>query len=534
MKSTTVRPSGRRSGSRHRPDRRAATRGEGRRRHGGVCRRVLHPHHLRPGGQRVGGRRAGRPARRLTRLVPGESTTRTTTSSAEPRTSRRHERKNGQSHVTAMVLGATSHAIPISAGEPMLGQWQRLMLLELDDPKDRTIVFHVFGELRPRRGRSQPSVDWMQPCLPNAEGRARSGWGTSSRWRRPVRIQSMTTTKTSDVNATLQQIASLVATGVDIVRVAVPHWEDAEALKAIADKSTVPVIADIHFQWKYAMAALEAGIHGLRINPGNIKYHDKVRLIAREAKDRGVPIRIGVNAGSLEKDLLAKYGRPTPEALVESALNEARILEDEDFFDIKISVKHSNARGDDRGVPAAGREVRLPAAPRRDRGGADADGRREVRGGDRHAARRGHRRHDPRLAHRRPRRGGQGRNVDPPVARPARSRPRPGGLPVVRPGRGRRARPDPAGQRGAGEGGPEGADPRGRHGLRGERSRRGPRGGPRASPPARARASSSSGGRSGPRSPRTSSSRSWWPRPGRWPPRRSWSRPRPNRTSPIR
>ncbi|HET6713266.1 MAG TPA: flavodoxin-dependent (E)-4-hydroxy-3-methylbut-2-enyl-diphosphate synthase [Actinomycetota bacterium] len=158
----------------------------------------------------------------------------------------------------------------------------------------------------------------------------------------PVSIQSMTTTKTADINATLQQIASLVAAGVDIVRVAVPHWEDAEALVAIAAKSTVPVVADIHFQWKYAMAALEAGIQGLRINPGNIKYQDKVRLIAREAKDRGVPIRIGVNAGSLEPDLLAKYGNPTAEALVESALNEAHILEDEDFLDIKISVKHSN------------------------------------------------------------------------------------------------------------------------------------------------------------------------------------------------
>src|SRR5205809_4914390 len=158
----------------------------------------------------------------------------------------------------------------------------------------------------------------------------------------PVRVQSMTTTKTADVNATLQQMASLVATGVDIVRVAVPHWEDAEALKTIAQHATVPVVADIHFQWKYAMAALEAGIHGLRINPGNIKYQDKVRLIAHEAKARGVPIRIGVNAGSLEKDLLEKYGRPTAEALVESALNEARILEDEDFTDIKISVKHSS------------------------------------------------------------------------------------------------------------------------------------------------------------------------------------------------
>jgi (E)-4-hydroxy-3-methylbut-2-enyl-diphosphate synthase len=160
----------------------------------------------------------------------------------------------------------------------------------------------------------------------------------------PVRVQSMTTTKTHDINATLQQIASLVATGVDIVRVAVPHWEDAEALTAIAAKSTVPVIADIHFQWKYAMAALEAGVHGLRINPGNIKYPDKVRLIAREAKARGVPIRIGVNAGSLEPSLLAKHGRPTPEALVESALTEIHLLEDEDFTDIKISVKHSNVR----------------------------------------------------------------------------------------------------------------------------------------------------------------------------------------------
>jgi (E)-4-hydroxy-3-methylbut-2-enyl-diphosphate synthase len=159
----------------------------------------------------------------------------------------------------------------------------------------------------------------------------------------PIRVQSMTTTKTADVNATLQQMASLVATGCEIVRVAVPHKEDAEALKTIAEHATIPVIADIHFQWRYAMMALEAGIHGLRINPGNIKYQDKVRLIAAEAKARGVPIRIGVNAGSLEGSLLEKYGRPSAEALVESALNEARILEDEDFTDIKISVKHSSA-----------------------------------------------------------------------------------------------------------------------------------------------------------------------------------------------
>src|SRR5438105_10350829 len=158
----------------------------------------------------------------------------------------------------------------------------------------------------------------------------------------PIRVQSMCTTKTADVNATLQQMAALVAAGCEIVRVAVPHWEDAEALKTIAQHATIPVIADIHFQWKYAMAALEGGIHGLRINPGNIKYQDKVRLIAREAKDRGVPIRIGVNAGSLEKNLLEKYGNPTAQALVDSALAEARILEDEGFTDVKISVKHSS------------------------------------------------------------------------------------------------------------------------------------------------------------------------------------------------
>ncbi len=159
----------------------------------------------------------------------------------------------------------------------------------------------------------------------------------------PISVQTMTTTRTSDVNATLQQIASVVAAGVDIVRVAVPHWEDAEALKAIAEHSTVPVVADVHFQWKYAMAALEAGVQGLRINPGNIKHHDRLRLIAREAKARGVPIRVGVNAGSLDKEVLAKFGTRSPEALVESALSEVRILEDEDFQDIVISVKHSHA-----------------------------------------------------------------------------------------------------------------------------------------------------------------------------------------------
>jgi (E)-4-hydroxy-3-methylbut-2-enyl-diphosphate synthase len=158
----------------------------------------------------------------------------------------------------------------------------------------------------------------------------------------PVSVQSMTTTPTHDINATLQQIAALNASGVDIVRVAVPRQEDADALVAIAAKSTVPVIADIHFQWKYAMAAIEAGCAGVRINPGNIRKHEKVKVIGDAAKERGIPIRIGVNGGSLEDVILARYGGVTPEAMVESALNEARLLEDVDFYDIKISVKHSD------------------------------------------------------------------------------------------------------------------------------------------------------------------------------------------------
>src|SRR4029450_7736917 len=158
----------------------------------------------------------------------------------------------------------------------------------------------------------------------------------------PVSVQSMTITKTADINGTLQQIAELAATGCDIVRVAVPDTDDAAALPAIAAKSTIPVVADIHFQWTYAMAAIEAGCAGVRINPGNIKKHDKVKLIAQEAQARGIPIRVGVNAGSLRKELLAKHGGPPPEALVESALFEVGILEEVGFGDIKISVKHQN------------------------------------------------------------------------------------------------------------------------------------------------------------------------------------------------
>jgi (E)-4-hydroxy-3-methylbut-2-enyl-diphosphate synthase len=156
----------------------------------------------------------------------------------------------------------------------------------------------------------------------------------------------MTTTPTHDVNATLQQIAALNAAGVDIVRVACPRQEDADALATIAAKSTVPVVADIHFQWKYAMAAIEAGVAKVRINPGNIHKagdHSKVKVIGDAARERGIPIRIGVNGGSLEKRLLEQHGGiATPEALVRSALEEARLLEEVDFTDIAISVKHSD------------------------------------------------------------------------------------------------------------------------------------------------------------------------------------------------
>ncbi|MGN0065944.1 MAG: flavodoxin-dependent (E)-4-hydroxy-3-methylbut-2-enyl-diphosphate synthase, partial [Nocardioides sp.] len=159
----------------------------------------------------------------------------------------------------------------------------------------------------------------------------------------PISVQSMTTTLTSDVNATLQQIAELTAAGCDIVRVACPSADDAEALPAIARKSQIPVIADIHFQPKYVFAAIEAGCAAVRVNPGNIKkFDDQVKEIAKAAADHGTSIRIGVNAGSLDKRLLEKYGKATPEALVESAMWEASLFEEHGFHDFKISVKHND------------------------------------------------------------------------------------------------------------------------------------------------------------------------------------------------
>lgn len=155
----------------------------------------------------------------------------------------------------------------------------------------------------------------------------------------PVAVQSMTNTKTSDPVATLEQIHRLAEAGCDIVRCAVPDMAAAEGLKTIVAQSPIPVIADIHFDYKLALAAIEAGVDGLRLNPGNIGGNDRVAAVVEAAKKRNIPIRIGVNAGSLPKDLLEKYGHPTAEALVEAAWRHIRILEEMDYRNIKISLK---------------------------------------------------------------------------------------------------------------------------------------------------------------------------------------------------
>ncbi len=158
----------------------------------------------------------------------------------------------------------------------------------------------------------------------------------------PVTVQSMTNTLTTDVAATVAQVAALEAAGADIVRVSCPDQESTAALKQIVAQVNVPIVADIHFHYRRAIEAAEAGAACLRINPGNIGSPDRVSEVVRAARDHGLSMRIGVNAGSLEKDLLEKYGEPCPEAMVESALNHARMLEDNDFFDFKISVKASD------------------------------------------------------------------------------------------------------------------------------------------------------------------------------------------------
>ncbi len=158
----------------------------------------------------------------------------------------------------------------------------------------------------------------------------------------PISVQSMTTTKTKDVESTLSQIYELATNGADIVRVTCNEVEAATGLVEITQRSPVPIVADVHFQYKLALAAIDAGVNGLRLNPGNIRKEQQIKEVAKEALSANIPIRIGVNGGSLDKDLLEKYGDATPEALVESALKELKYLEDVGFFDIKISVKHSN------------------------------------------------------------------------------------------------------------------------------------------------------------------------------------------------
>src|SRR5438093_2891281 len=158
----------------------------------------------------------------------------------------------------------------------------------------------------------------------------------------PITVQSMTNTVTSDVKATVEQVQALERAGADIVRVSCPDRESALALKHIVRQVEVPIVADIHFHYKRALEAADAGAACLRINPGNIGSAERVREVVKAAKDHGVSMRIGVNAGSLEKDLLEKYGEPCPEAMVESALDHARILQDHDFHEFKISVKASD------------------------------------------------------------------------------------------------------------------------------------------------------------------------------------------------
>lgn len=161
----------------------------------------------------------------------------------------------------------------------------------------------------------------------------------------PIPVQTMTTTRTADLDATLRQIAEVTAAGCDIVRVAVPTPDDAAALPALVRRSPLPIIADIHFQPRYVFAAIDAGCAAVRVNPGNIKeFDDRVGEIARAAGAAGIPIRVGVNAGSLDRRILAKHGAATPEALVESALHEAALFAEHGFGDLKIAVKHHDPR----------------------------------------------------------------------------------------------------------------------------------------------------------------------------------------------
>ncbi len=288
----------------------------------------------------------------------------------------------------------------------------------------------------------------------------------------PVSVQSMTTTLTADVNATLQQIAELTATGCQIVRVAVPSQDDADALPEIARKSQIPVIADIHFQPRYVFAAIDAGCAAVRVNPGNIKaFDDKVAEIARAAsaagradKDRRQRGLAGqAPAGQVRACHCRGAGGVRPVGVL--AVRGAWIHRYQDLGQAPRS------RGDDQRLPSARAGVRLPAAPGRDRGGARLPGHGQVGRGVRCPARGGDRGHDPGVAVGSSGGGGEGRHRDPGVARPSRARPRNSVLPVVWPGPGGRVHARRPGDRRAG--GHGGAASRRGHGLRRQRPRRG-------------------------------------------------------------
>ena len=237
----------------------------------------------------------------------------------------------------------------------------------------------------------------------------------------PISIQSMTTTKTADVEGTLQQIYALAGAGCDIVRCTCNEVEAAEGLAQIVPRSPIPIIADIHHQYRLALAAMEAGVHGLRLNPGNIRKPEHIKAVASEARDRGIPIRIGVNGGSLDPALYEKHGGLTAEAMVESAQQELAYFDEVGFDDVKISVKASNVALMIDAYRLLADTVDYPLHLGVTEAGPPPAGPGE---GDRrhgHAAGRGHRRHHPLLAHRRPRRGGPRRALAARVARPARA-----------------------------------------------------------------------------------------------------------------
>ena len=230
----------------------------------------------------------------------------------------------------------------------------------------------------------------------------------------PITVQSMTVTKTADHEATLQQIYALAAAGADIVRCTCNEPEAAEGLARIVPRSPVPIVADIHHQYRRALDALEAGVHCLRLNPGNIRNPEQIRIVAREAKDRNVPIRIGVNGGSLHPDLYRKHGhRVTPEAMVESALQEIAYFDDVDFDLIKISVKASSVPLMIEAYRQLAEVTDHPLHLGVTEAGPPPIGTLKSTAGIATLLAEGHRRHDPLLAHRRPCRRSQGRATTP-------------------------------------------------------------------------------------------------------------------------